>query len=85
MAGGDRRVTAVDWFAVELVLDGHRMNLTGADRDAAVLALADRGHTYTEIGDRVRLSRAAARKAVDAARQRAQRAQPAPVRRTTAA
>lgn len=67
-------MTAPDMFVVELVLDGHRMRLTGPDLDAAVLALTARGHTYAEIGDRCHLTQAAARRAVGAARARGTRA-----------
>jgi len=64
----------VDTFAIELVLDGTPMNLTGPDLEAAVLALADRGHTYQTIADRCRKTEGQIRRTLDAGRKRAKAA-----------
>ena len=66
-------MTGVDTFAVELVLDGTPMNLTGVDLEAAVMALLDRGHTYAEIGHRCRISEQKVWRTADAVRAREKR------------
>lgn len=64
----------VDTFAIELVLDGTPMNLTGVDLEAAVMALADRGHTYQAIADRCRISEQRVKEVLQMVRKRAKTA-----------
>ncbi len=63
-------MTAVDTFAVQLVLDGTPMNLAGDDLEAAVMALLDRGHPYTTGADRCRISERHAKRIAGAVRAR---------------
>lgn len=67
-------MTGVDKFAVQLVLDGTPMDVTGVDLDAAVMALVDRGHPYATIAHRCRITERKVQKVVDAVRARARRA-----------
>lgn len=64
----------VDEHAIELVLDGQRMALTGADLEAAALALSDRGHTYADIAGRVHSEPTTIRRLLNTARKRLERA-----------
>lgn len=50
------------------------MNLTGPDLEAAVVALADRGHTYQTIADRCRVTEGKVQRTLDMLRKRARTA-----------
>lgn len=66
--------SVVDEHAVELVLDGQPMTLTGADLEAAALQLVDRGLDYAAIAGRCRSDEATVRRVLNTARQRLARA-----------
>lgn len=64
----------VDEHAIELVLDGQPMTLTGRDLEVAVDRLADRGLSYADIAARVRSDEKTVRRIRNNAQARASRA-----------
>jgi transcriptional regulator with XRE-family HTH domain len=70
----DRQDDDVDEFAVELVLDGQPMRLTGRELEEAALRLSERGLDYAAIAARVRSDEATIRRVLNTVRARAARA-----------
>lgn len=64
----------VDELAVDLVLDGQPMTLTGRELEAAALALSDRGLGYGLIAARCRTDEETVRRVLNTARTRTKRA-----------
>lgn len=71
---GDVDEDLVDDLAVEHVLDGHSMTLTGATLEDAALRLAEAGHDYAAIADRVGSDATTVRRVLNTARKRLDRA-----------